>query len=133
MLPGSFRFETPLDLVVPLTITPEQRAAGTRDQHWLRGVGRLAPGAGVAELNGELEVIGARLRADHPGVYGTETAWRPVARPLLDNLVSDVRPSLWLLAAAAGLVLLIVCGHVATCCSRRPARAARAVGSRAWR
>jgi putative ABC transport system permease protein len=114
VMPPTFSFEADVEMFVPLGFTPEMEMASTRDQHFLQVMGRMKPGVTLEEVNAELEVIGARTRAAHPNIYSADSGWRPHAQPLLDNLVEDVRPSLFLLAAAAGLVLLIVCANVAS-------------------
>jgi putative ABC transport system permease protein len=131
VLPASFVLEAGLDLYVPLIIPPEDRAPATRDQHFLHPVARMHGELTLEALNAELAVVGERARRDHPNIYGAESAWRPEARPLLDRLVADVRPSLWLLTVAAALVLLIVCGNVASLLLARAATRHRELSVRA--
>lgn len=113
ILPASFTFKETFDAYLPLGFTPEMREAKARDQHFLWTVGRMQAGVSVEALNQQLAVIGARTRAAYPQIYNQASGWHPEATPLLDDQVSDVRSSLFLLAAAAALVLLIVCGNVA--------------------
>jgi len=113
VLPASFRFETRYDAYLPLGFTAASLDPKARDRHWLGVVARVPAGGGIVDLNRDLAVVGARVTAAHRDVYRDPQGWLPEARPLLENLVGDVRPSLWLLAAAAALVLLIVCANVA--------------------
>src|SRR5262249_37379966 len=79
----------------------------------LKVFGRLEPGTTLARANADFDVVGARLRAQHPHNYPLDSGWYPVAVPMLENMVESVRPSLWMLVGAVGLVLLIACANVA--------------------
>jgi putative ABC transport system permease protein len=83
--------------------------------------GRLKPGVDITQANAELLVIDREYDAAHPGMLDTSKSigrlWnRPPdhAELLKDHLVSDIRPKLWLLFGAVGLVLLIVCANIAS-------------------
>jgi len=83
----------------------EQRGA-----HFLAVVGRLKNGVSLAQANAELATIGESLAKQYPDTnsflaLGVSTA--------LDQMVGDVRPALWILLGAVGLVLLIACANVA--------------------
>ncbi|MGH9416927.1 MAG: ADOP family duplicated permease [Terriglobales bacterium] len=80
-----------------------------RQRHWINMVGRLRPGAGLPAAERELEVIARRLQARYP----QSNAERGFAvRPLRPD-VGDAGATLWVLLAAAGLVLLLACANVA--------------------
>ena len=69
---------------------------------------RLKPGVSVKQAQIEVEAFGHRLAQQYPNINaGLSFA----ARPLTDYYVGDVRPYLWLLFGAVGLVLLIACGN----------------------
>jgi putative ABC transport system permease protein len=77
--------------------------------HWMRGLARLRPGVSIAQARAELSVAAARIAASHPDQkdhYG-------VLVPMQDELVSHVRPALWVLLAAVVLLLLIACANIA--------------------
>ena len=79
-----------------------------RDRVSLRVFARLRPGVTLDRARAELAAIGDRIEKLHPG-----SSRRLTAVPLLERVVSDVRPALLVLAAAVGLVLLLVCANVA--------------------
>jgi putative ABC transport system permease protein len=106
-------FEAPLDLEgIQLWTTPHFRPLDPEVRGWrgFRAVGRLAPGATLAEVREEATARYASLAGQHEEIDGT---WRIRVRPVLDVVVGNARPVLLLFLAAAGLVLLIVCANVA--------------------
>jgi putative ABC transport system permease protein len=71
---------------------------------------RLKPGIKVEQARTEMAAIAQRLDQLHPDTNGKDSV---VVLPLLDAVVEDVRPSLLVLMAAVGLVLLIACVNIA--------------------
>ena len=77
----------------------------------LSAVGRLRPGVSLAQAQASMDTVAQRLALEYPG---TNAQSGIVLTPLRDALIgADVGRMLWLLAAAAGLVLLIACVNVA--------------------
>jgi predicted permease len=79
-------------------------------------VGRLAAGAGLSAAEAELTALARRL----PERFGGSSGYaqlierhRAVVRPLLDQMLGPAARSLWILFAAAAIVLLIACVNVA--------------------
>jgi predicted permease len=85
------------------------------------GVARLAPNATPADLQRELTAILPRVAESFPRFEsGTATsAWLdeakpvPVVVPLRDEVTNGIARTLWILAAAAALVLLVAWANVA--------------------
>jgi predicted permease len=73
-------------------------------------VGRLRPGATLAQAQGELAVIGRRLAEE----YADTNKGRMLEAGPLRPEVEEVRSTLWLLLGAVGLVLLVACVNVAS-------------------
>src|SRR5205814_4151896 len=73
--------------------------------------GRLRRGVTLPQAQSELSVLGQRLAKAYPADDGSITQ---VLHPLQAELVQDVRPTLWLLLGAVGVVLLIACVNVAS-------------------
>jgi predicted permease len=73
-------------------------------------VGRLRPGVTVEQARADLGAFLQRTEAERPPML---QGLRPVATPLPELIVGDVRPALWILTAAVVLVLLIACINVA--------------------
>src|SRR5436305_732889 len=76
-------------------------------------VAKLKPGVTLEEARAEMNTITARLRQDHPDVYPPNGGLTFIILPLLEQVVGNVRHTLWLLLAAVGCVLLIACVNVA--------------------
>jgi predicted permease len=69
----------------------------------------LAPGVSLKQAQSEFQGIAAALAAAYPSA---NKGWSIRVLPALDQVVSDVRPQLWLLAAAAFCLLLIAVANV---------------------
>ncbi len=109
VLPSTFWWPSPTDVLVPLALTDADRAL--RAAHFLDVIGRLKPGVSEQQAREELNVIGARLSQMYPD---ENTGHGPNMRPLREWFVGDVRTALLLLLGAVGCVLLIACANVAT-------------------
>ena len=77
-----------------------------------------------------MNTITARLRQDHPNVYPANGGLTFIILPLLEQVVGNVRHTLWLLLAAVGCVLLIACVNVANLLLSRALGRQREIGIR---
>jgi putative ABC transport system permease protein len=117
ILPASFQF--PLLFPEPSvwlprefengTLRPEQIQSGAG---YLSTIARLGTAQSVAHAQAELDTINSRYRAQF-GSYVDATKYDLSATSLEESLVSTLRPSLLVLLAAVGFVLLIACANVA--------------------
>ena len=85
----------------------------TRNNHHLLLVGRLKPGATVAEANLEANLLTRRWVKDFPETYLPDQAFVAEIKPMMERVLASSRPYLVTLLAAVGFVLLIACANVA--------------------
>jgi putative ABC transport system permease protein len=76
----------------------------------LRTVARLRKKTAPAAGDAELDAIGRRLAKTYPD---TNEGWSFRLQPLREEIVGNVRRPLWILQAAAGMLLAIACVNVA--------------------
>jgi putative ABC transport system permease protein len=108
VMPKGFRFPENAELWLPLGLSDFPRTS--RSGHWLQVLGRLKPGATLAQARSEMHAIQQRLAGQFPDA---RIGSRVKVTPLLEEVVGDARLALWTLLAAVGLVLLIACANVA--------------------
>jgi len=126
------------EIFLPLPLTPAE-ASQVRDHEDYNIVGKLKPGMSLPQVQAEMDVITARLRRDFPENYPPNGGLTFSIVPLLEQVVGNVRRSLWVLLGSVGFVLLIACANVANLMlSRAVARqqeiAVRtALGASRWR
>lgn len=110
VVPSSFKepFDPEVEVWMPVPNYPGN--PGTRAWRQLFAIGHLRPGVSLSQAQAEAATIASQLAQAYP----TENAGR-VARLdyFSDLLVRGVRPMLWLLFAAVGVILLIACGNLA--------------------
>lgn len=82
-----------------------------RSAGYMKGIGRLAPGATLDGALAELHTIARALEAEFPDDQSARTF---TVTPLRESLVGGVRGALLLLLGAVGFVLLIACANVAS-------------------
>jgi len=81
------------------------------DNHQFDVIGRLKPGITAAQAVADLSVITRRLHDQH--LDNSFVSKAANIRPLLEDMVGDIRRPLYILLAATGCVLLIACLNVA--------------------
>ncbi len=102
-----YPLDTPHELWIPFEFNDANRA--------LRGtfysvIGRASSGRAITQVDQTMQRIAGELREENPGQYD---GWGTVVVPLRSQLLGDIRPSLLILMASAGIVLLIGCANVA--------------------
>ena len=136
VMPPGFGLPSRCELWLPLgwmgvTLT-ERRSA-----HWHNVVARLKPGVTLAQAQGELDTIQARLKQEHPGeTIGSEVAVVPLLHQALGR---NLRTALMVLWSVVAGVLLIACANVANLMLARAATRQKeiavrlAMGAGRWR
>ena len=99
------------DVLLPLPMPLD--AAQNRDHEDYNIMGKLKPGVSITQARAEMDTITARLRHDYPQVYPPNGGLTFGIVPLLEQVVGDVRPTLFVLLGAVGFVLVIACANVA--------------------
>jgi predicted permease len=99
------------DILLPLPLPLD--AAQNRDHEDYNIMGKLRPGVSIAQAQAEMDTITARLRHDYPQTYPPNGGLTFGIVPLLEQVVGDARPTLFVLLGAVGVVLVIACANVA--------------------
>jgi predicted permease len=99
------------DVLLPLPMPLD--AAQNRDHEDYNIMGKLKPGVSITQAQAEMDTITSRLRHDYPRTYPPNGGLTFGIVPLLEQVVGDVRPTLFVLLGAVGFVLVIACANVA--------------------
>jgi predicted permease len=122
VMPERFRFpDAETQVWLPARVDQSTRLGESVGDFTWSAVARLAPGATPEAAARELASVLPRVAELYPRLgTGTSTAaWladskpAPIVMPFRDELTSGIAGTLWVLAAAAGLVLLVACANVA--------------------
>jgi predicted permease len=123
VLPPGFTFPNKTDLWVPLiTDSPP------RTWHSFLAIARLKPRASLKQAQSEMSLIAKRLEQQYPDTNKGRTV--AVTR-MRDDMVGDVRRTLYLLLGAVSVVLLIACANTATLLLAKATARTREVALRA--
>jgi len=128
IMPPGFHFPDQGDLWIPLAI--DKANPGGRGSHGLEVVARLRPGVTPQQAQTDLTNISSTLEQRYPNNYANG-GFGFYQVSMLDEIVGNVRPALFILLGAVGFVLLIACANVANLLLARAAAREKEVAVRA--
>ncbi len=106
--PQDVGYTTRVDLWGPLAPNPSEE---NRGNHVITVIGKLRSGVNLASADTELNAVASKLEEEFPK---SNQGWRVRLMPVKEWIVDkDSRTSLYVLLAAAGLLLLTTCANVA--------------------
>jgi len=108
--PPGFQLSGDADVYTPIGQSTDPRMHN-REARRIFVLGRLQSGISESQAQAEAALIGRHLAEEYPK---SDAGVSIRIHPLLQQLVSDVRGTLWLLLAAIGVVLLIACVNIAS-------------------
>src|SRR6185312_13896219 len=120
VMPRWFAFpEQKVQLFLPAYHERTAADMASIDNHGFRVIGRLKAGVTREQATQEVSTIVRRIHNDNPDLPGVSSG--AGMQPLIDYLVGDVKPALYMLLAATGCMLLIACLNVANLLTARSA------------
>jgi putative ABC transport system permease protein len=129
VMPASFDFGAifapgaHIDLFYPFALSKETDRWGNT----LALVGRLKPDATLPRAQAEADILGNQISAEHPN----QNDLHPKLTSLREHVSGRLRPALWILASAVGVVMLIVCANLSNLMLARTAARQREMAIRA--
>ncbi|MFP2934027.1 ABC transporter permease, partial [Pyxidicoccus sp. 3LG] len=129
VLPRGVEYPADSDLYKPFAPSPELASEEKRETRFLEVLARLKPGVTMEAAAKDLSRVSLVAAETHPKY---QLSQRTIGiKSLEDEVVGDVRGTLWLLLGAVGFVLLVACGSVANLLLARAAARGREVSIRA--
>ena len=133
VMPDTFRFvNDDVRIWTPLAFTPEQQSDDARHSNNWTSIGRLKPGATIAQAQAQVDAINAANLERFPSFKQVliNAGFRTAVVPLQDDLVRDVKGTLYLLWGGTLFVLLIGCVNVVNLALVRARVRAREIATR---
>lgn len=100
------------ELFLPLPLAPAA-ASVARNHEDYNIIGKLKPGVALKQAQAEMDTLTTLLRREFPENYPPNGGLTFSIVPLLEQVVGNVRHSLWVLLGSVGFVMLIACANVA--------------------
>ena len=107
--PKSADYPQSVDVWTPRTIMPSSDPSA-RGGHAFYAVARLKPGVTVARGKADISAVAKRLSEQYPE---TNSGFGASIAPLQEQLVGNLRPTLFAILGSVAFVLLIACANVA--------------------
>ena len=109
VMPAGFQYPLQSEIWIPFRFSAKDLET-QRGAHYIDVIGRLKPDVSIERARDDLHALAARMAAEFPR---TNRDFSASVYPLREAMVSNVRQSMFVLLAAVGLVLLIVCVNIA--------------------
>jgi putative ABC transport system permease protein len=113
VMPERFAYPDEAEIWGPLVFSPADLSENSRGGHGLEVLGRVKPGLSLAQVQSDMDRVSKTMIEQHGSYPYKKFNFGIILHPLLEETVGDVKPSLMVLMAAVGLVLLIACANIA--------------------
>jgi predicted permease len=113
IMPPGFAYPDESEIWGPLAFSPDDLSENSRGSHGLEVLGRIKPGLSLAQVQSDMDRVSRTMIEQHASYPYNKFNFGIILHPLLEETVGDVKPSLMVLMAAVGLVLLIACANIA--------------------
>ena len=113
IMPDGFAYPSEAEIWGPLAFAPDDLSENNRGSHGLEVLGRIKPGLSLTQVQSDMDRVAHTMIEQHASYPYNKFNFGFILRPLLEETVGDVKPSLIVLMAAVGLVLLIACANIA--------------------
>jgi len=113
IMPDGFAYPSEAEIWGPLAFSPDDLSENSRGGHGLEVLGRVKQGVSLAQVQSDMDRVSRTMIEQHASYPYNKFNFGIILHPLLEETVGDVKPSLMVLMAAVGLVLLIACANIA--------------------
>lgn len=100
------------DVLLPLPLNESDRA--NRGQEDYNVLARLKPGISLAQAQADVKILTAQMQQQYSANYPATSGFTIVVRPLLEQVVGEIRLALYILIGAVIFVHLISCANIAS-------------------
>jgi putative ABC transport system permease protein len=131
VMPAGFDHPFQSEIWTPLAFTNAQLAPNFRGNHGLIGLARIKPELTFEQALSDMDRVTQQIIEIAPEYPYRKFNFQVLIRPILEDLVGEIRPAMGMLMGAVVLVLLIACANAANLLMVRASAREREIGIRA--
>ena len=113
VLPPAFDYPEQAEMWAPLAFTAQDLSPDNRGNHGYEVLARLRPGVSLAQARADMGRVGKMMIERSRDYPYRQFNFAVTLTPLLEEMVGDVKSSLWILMGGVGFVLLVACANIA--------------------